>query len=75
MNLVTFEINRNDGCGWQRDHAEDRPAHHTIDQIAMDVRRYANATGHAHQAKLNGILVAGYDPTERRTLGQRRTGL
>ena len=68
MNLLTFEINQ--GSGWSRSHSDDVSSDYTIDQIAMDVRRYAEATGHAHQAKLNGVLVAGYDPVGRRAIGR-----
>jgi tRNA A58 N-methylase Trm61 len=72
VNIVTVEINRGDGRGWQSDHVDDTRRSVTIDMIALDIRRYADATGHAHRALLNGVMVAAYDPNARRAIGQRR---
>jgi hypothetical protein len=60
VNLLSVEIDH--GSGWLESWRDDVPHGVTIDMIALDIQRYAEATGQPHQARLNGIVVAGYNP-------------
>ena len=66
MHHLRIEMHR--GTDWEVRAEGDIPVA-SIDQIEADIR--AMAIQYPHRAFLNGVMVAGYDPTNRRVVGRR----